>query len=510
MAQSRSTLALAVTTVLGLTTTTLMFALPGEAAPTPTTFSAETQGDVWRINHLDLDMSGDPQELKLDVARVQGLTGQAASPDRSRAQSHNLFATPTPSGQKVASSTASKNVEPTGAVTAAGQAGQLAGVLDYDASALTARGRWGGDQECLDPAAALTSSRSITQGSGTLPAAIPAGTPPLVPIPLPTSAPTEIPTDPPSGFPTGLPSDLPTLPVPTVTVPTITLPFGDGGGAQRAEGDVAMMEVGAASVEQQVLLEENPATAITTDRRVATKVIGKALTPGAPVAQFFGGEATLSMAGPATLTAYSDGGANGSQVTWAPPAMALTVDGEEYAVPTDGSALALPYSRNQDVVLSVAAGTLQSAESPQGTLAQASVSVLHVIIKHGDVVALDAELFPMTVKSVAPTGGVDCTSALPGPKPTRVDPRLKVTGKHTGAKDDRLSVKAIRAAAGAKFTVTRAVGKKQKVVARGTLGRKGARVVKVKDANAAKATKYTVNLGRTAKTTKDRARHRVR
>ena len=536
---ARTTLPLVLSTTVGLSAVTLMFVLPGEAAPVPTTFSADVSGEVWRVNRLDLDMSGDPVAVDVGVARAQGLLASAAAPNRARAVGQNLDASPAPSGLAKAESVATQSQDTAGTMTAAGTAGTIASVIDYTASTLTARGRWGGDTSCLTASTPLTASRSISQGSGIVPAAIPAGTAPLLPIPLPTSIPTEIPTELPSDFPSELPTDLPTIlptlptDLPTTGLPTLptelpttglpTLPTDDltsiltilpsvtlfpraEGDTAAAEGDISMAGVGAASVEE--LTQHQTISGSSTMRRVYAETTGRISDPSAPAATFFGGEAELRITGAPKLSAYSDGGTNGSQVTWTPPTeMTLTVGGEPYVVPTDGTALALPYSQNEDVVLTVSAGKLASAESPQGVLAQAEVSVLDVLIKNGDNVVLDAELFPMSVKAVAPTGGVDCT---PIEEPEPSSPGLKLKGKTNGKKADKPVAKAIPAAAGAKATLFKVVKGKKKKITTKPLNAKGDRAFKVKDKNGKKPTKYLVKITKTDLTTAAKASKKIR
>ncbi len=513
---ARTTLPLVLSSAVGLSAVTLMFVAPTEAAPTPSTFSADVSGEVWRVNSLDLDMSGDPVKVDVAIARARGLLASAASPDRARAVAQNLDAVPAPSGLARLESIATQTQDTAGTRTAAGAAGTITGIVDYTASTLTARGRWGGDTSCLDASLPLTASKSISQGSGIVPSAIPEGTPPLLPIPIPTEIPTEIPTTPPTDFPTELPSDLPTLPVPVPTseltsiLPSVTdvttlLPVRPGSAvAAAAEGDVSMATVAAASVEELTQLQTKPGS--TTMRRVYAETIGKVTDPSKPVATFFGGEATLQMTGAPKLSAYSDGGTNGSQVAWTPPVMTLTVGGTEYEVPSGGTALALPYSKNQDVVLTVSAGKLSSAESPQGVLAQAEVSVLDVLIKIGDTVVLDADLFPMSVKAVAPVGGVDCT---PVAAPDPVKPGLTLTGKDNGRKPDKVVAKAITKASGARATLFKVVNGKQKKVTSGRLDAKGDRVFKVKDRNGRKKTTYVVRILKTDLTLAGKASKKV-
>ncbi len=325
----------------------------------------------------------------------------------------------------------------------------------------------------------------------------------------------ELPTDLPlpTEVPTTVPTDVPTTILPTITdittllpsVPTPPLPRAADGSGQRAEGDISMVQVAPASVEERTLLEAIPGS--TTHRRVTTEVVGRLTDPTKPAATFFGGEASLKMVGAPTLSAYSDGGTNGSQVTWTPPQMALTVDGQDYAVPPAGEALALPYSQNQDVVLTLSAGKPTTGESVTGTQAQAVVTTLNVVIKKGDVVVLDAELFPMSVKAIAPQGGVDCT---PPPVVTPVSPKLKVTGKDNGPKPDRITINAQPKAAGAKATVFTTVKKKQRKLVAGVVNDRGDRVFKIKDRNGKKPTKYVVKLGATTLTTSAKASKRVR
>lgn len=537
MSKTRTTVPLALSTVTGLAAATLMFVLPGEAAPTPSTFAGEATGDVWKVNKLDLDMSGDPVTVGLDIGTVTGQTGSAAAPDRSRAGAHNLNAATQPDGRKSAQSVATASNDTAGTTTASGAAGTVPSVLSFGTSVLSARGRWSGDTTCLAPDTALTQSKAASQATGIVPAAIPAGTPPLLPIPVPVDVPTEVPTALPSDFPTGLPTDLPTilptstdstgLPtdvptsvLPTLTdatsilpsltdattlLPTVTLPIRPAEtSGERADGDVSMVQVAPASIEERTLLEAIPGS--TTHRRVATEVVGRLVDATKPAATFFGGEATLKMIGSPTLSAYSDGGTNGSQVTWTPPQMSLVVGADEYPVPTDGTALALPYSQNQDVVLTVSAGKPTTGESATGTQAQAVVTTLNVIIKKGSALVLDAQLFPMSVKAVAPQGGVDCTP----PIVTSVSPQLTVTGKNNGPKPDRLKLNAIADAVGAQATVFRLVNGKKSKVGSGPLNAKGDRLFKIKDKNGNKPTKYLVKLKATDLTTTDKATKKLR
>ena len=526
MSKTRTTVPLALSTVTGLAAATLMFVLPGEAAPTPSAFAGEATGDVWKVNRLDLDMSGDPVAVGLDVGTVLGQTGSAAAPDRSRAGAHNLNAATQPDGRKSAQSVATAANDTAGTTTASGAAGTVPGVVSFGTSVLSARGRWAGDTTCLASDTALTQSKAASQATGIVPAAIPAGTPPLLPIPVPVDIPTEVPTALPSDFSTDLPTDLPlptevptTVPtdVPTTILPTITdittlppsvptppLPRAAAGSGQRAEGDVSMVQVAPASIEERTLLEAIPGS--TTHRRVATEVVGRLIDASKPAATFFGGEATLKMVGSPTLSAYSDGGTNGSQVTWTPPQMSLVVGTDEYPVPTDGTALALPYSQNQDVVLTVSAGKPTTGESATGTQAQAVVTTLNVIIKKGSALVLDAQLFPMSVKAVAPQGGVDCTPPVIAP----VSPQLKVTGKDNGPKPDRITINALPKAAGAKATVFTTVKRQQRKLVAGVVNDRGDRVFTIKDRNGKKPTKYVVKLGATTLTTAARDSKRVR
>lgn len=535
MKSARTTLPLLLSSAVGLSAVTLMFVAPGEAAPTPSTFSAEVEGEVWRVNRLDLDMSGDPVQVDVSVANAQSQLGSAAAPDRAWSIAHNLVASPTPAGHASAPSTATQSQDTVGTVTGAGQAGTIPSVIDFAASVLTARSRWADDTSCLGATTPLTSSKATSQGAGTVPAAIPDGTPPLLPIPLPTEIPTEIPTSPPSDFPTELPSDLPTIlptdppttgptvptdlptdlpttglptlptDLPTTLVPSVTLPTIGlrAASTAAAEGDVAMATVGAASIEEKTFLQTSTGDV----RRVYGEAVGKVANPAQPAMTFFGGEAELHVTEEARLSAYSDGGTNGSQVTWSAPAMTLTVGDVAYEIPSDGTALALPYSQNEDVVLTVSAGTLSSAESPTGVLAQAAVSALNVIIKNGDDVALDAELFPMEVKVAAPQGGIDCA---PVEAPALSKPGLTLTGKHNGKKADKVVAKAISPAAGAKVTLYKVVKGKQNKLKSGALNAKGDRAFKVKDKNGKKATKYVVKVGKTDLTLAGKATKKIR
>lgn len=515
--RTRTTLPAALSAVVGVTVAGLMFVPRGDAAPpSPTAFSAEVTGEVWRVNRIDADPADGTAARTVDVgvARVQGRAGSVVAPaGRAIASAHNLQAATPPAGRVGAESAATATQDPPSSSTATGQAGTVAGTLSYAASAMSSRARWAGDDTCLPATTPLTSSRSASAGSATVPVALPAGTPPLLPIPLPTSLPSEFPTAPPSGFPTELPTDLPLPALPTgsstglpTDVVTSLLPTGlPLSHARRAEGDVVMASVAAARVEERTLLQAVPGT--DTDRRVLAESVATVVDPTRPVMSFFGNEATLRMAGSPTLSAYSDGGANGSQVTWTPPAMNLVVGPDSYPVPTDGSALALPWSENEDIVLTLAAGRLSSAESPTGELAQADVSVLHVLVKHGEQVLLDAELFPMALTVTAPAGGIDCS--LPEP-PARVEPGLRIAGKDTGRKPDRLVVRAVGKAARAEVVLYRASKGTLAEVRSARLDRRGDRVFRVKDRNGPKATTYVVRVAPTDLSRKGTSRTRVR
>ena len=112
-----------------------------------------------------------------------------------------------------------------------------------------------------------------------------------------------------------------------------------------------------------------------------------------------------------------------------------------------------------------------------------------MIIKNGDNVALDAELFPMEVKVVVPAGR---RRLPPVAAPEPVKSGLKLKGKSNGKKADKITANAISKASGAKATLYKVVKGKNKKVASGKLNAKGDRAFKVKDKNGKKKTKYVV------------------
>ncbi|MCW2792359.1 MAG: hypothetical protein JWO76_1457 [Nocardioides sp.] len=510
----RTVLPVAVSLTCGLSAGIVMFVLPGEAAPAQLTYSAEATGEVWRINKLDVDMSGDLTSPGLSVGQASGLTGSGSTP-RSTARGTNLQGTPAPSGQRVALSEASSTHDTTGTTTAAGAAGTVPQTIDYKSATMTARGRWVGDLSCVDSSTPLSASKVTVGGAGVVPAAIPEGSAGL-PIPLPTEIPTDFPTEAPSGFPTGIPTDLPsptiptTLPpLPSLTPPTglptglPTLPLPAARSGQSAADDVPMATLNAAAVEEKTSLRDWGTSGL---KQVVAEATGTVTTPSAPAMTFFGGEVELRLASAPRLTAYSTGTANGSQVEWTPPQMTITVDGEPYVVPSDGTALAVQYSKNEDVVLTVSAGRLTTAESADGTLAQAEVSALDILIKNGDEVALDADLFPMKVKAVAPTDGVRC----PKPPAPPSEPQVKLKGRGNGAKADKLTVQAATPARGAKTLAFKVVKGKRKLVASARLNAKGDHAFTLEDKNGKKPTTYLVKVRPTDRTTAGQASRRIR
>lgn len=427
----------AVATPVSLAVVGAMFVAPTQAAPLPATYSAKALGDLWHVSTLDLDMSGDPVLTDIGVNRVDGLVG-STSTIRSHAEADNVSGT-SANGQAVrrgAVSNAANGSDTTAPVAGTAPAGVLSGSVDLDTANLSARGRWVGDATCLAATDRLTDSRASTTGANLVATAIP-GEDPLVTIPivdvpvdpedgalplpdpglppidlpgLPTSTalPTETPT---SGLPTIEPT-LPTSELPTTILPTLSsLPRAV---APSASGPVEMMTVRAAALEQHTLLE--PVGADPDLRAVRSEVIGTMVDPSQPAATFFGGEIAVRVASAPKLVAVADG-STPAKVTWVPAAMTLLVAGQSspITIPADGTPISTNYSGNRQVVLKVSAGQLtDKVEHASGLEASGKASALKVEITNGDDVVLRSALFPMTVSSKAPAGGIECSADSDG------------------------------------------------------------------------------------------------
>ena len=451
----RSVLPALLSTAVGLSGAVLMFALPGDAAPLPTTYGAEASADVWHLSMLDLDMSGDSNPaVDLSAFRVRGVTTSETNP-RSLARADNASGT-TADGddaRRGAISRATSGADTTSATAGTAPAAVVADVLELEQSTLSSRGRWVGDSACLPATERLTDSSAITQGASLVAAAVPAedenitipvvdveipppGGGTLPPLPDPTASPTPIPglptptgspaptDDPtlPTDFPsatevTTIPTELPTSILPTLTeTPTLPplLPRLAASAAEAGE-PVSMMSVAPSRVDQRTWLAQRKATPDV--RGVRAEAIGTPLNLDQPVAEFFDGEIAVRMASQPRLTAYADG-ANPGVVTWQPPAMTLLVAGQANpaTIPADGTPVRVNYSGNRQVVVEVSAGQLTDVvRKDNGLAAEAKAAALHVVITRetetGGSIVLEADLFPMTVEVSSPAGGVECRVA---------------------------------------------------------------------------------------------------
>lgn len=426
----RFVLPVSISSCLALGGVGVVLAGQGDAAPLPTEYSATTTADLWHVNRLDLDMSGDPADTDLGVFRVTGLMNATTSP-RSHAEADNLAgATATGQGaRRAAISEATRSTDTSGPTAGIAPSGSIAGTLDVSQATLGARGRWVGDQGCIQTADGLVDSTAVGGGASLAPTNIPSGNV-LPPVVLPSDLPTVLPTSSPTELPTTLPTILPTttdLPTSTDSAtiiptepPTITLPplptltlgvqeeDGTRGAAPAASASVVMAAVRAGTVQQRVDLPLlNDATG--DDRGVRAQAIGTVKDSSTPAMTFFGGEVEMLVTREARLTAYADG-VHPSAVVWSPPSVAVRLAGQSttYPLPTDGSPLQVSYSQNSDVTLTLAAGALTQEVTSTGLLARGKTSVAHMVVRNGDSVALDADFMPMSVEAKAPGGGVEC------------------------------------------------------------------------------------------------------
>jgi hypothetical protein len=145
-------------------------------------------------------------------------------------------------------------------------------------------------------------------------------------------------------------------------------------------------------------------------RGVRAQAIGTVKDVSAPAMTFFGSEVEVRISKEARLTAYADG-VHPSAVVWAPPTVTVTLQGQPttYTLPANGAPLVVAYSQNSDVTLTLTAGALtKTAESAGGLVAAGKASVMHMVVRNGDAVALDADFMPMAAEAKAPGGGLEC------------------------------------------------------------------------------------------------------
>lgn len=434
----RFALPVTLSSCLALGGVAVMLADPGRAAPLPTSYSATATGDLWHVNQLDRDLSDSTPATQTDLSvfHVSGLMSSKTTP-RSTAAAENLSGS-TASDQgarRGVSSAATRSADTSGPAVGIAVAGAISGKIDVGQATLGARGRWVGDKSCVTTADGLTDASAVGNGASLaagpipsgdaggivlptdLPSDIPTALPSSTASGLPTSSPTLVPTT--SSTPTIIPTDIPTVistttsdPLPTLTIPplptpTITLlktPAAES--AQAASSDVVLAALGAGTVQQRVDLPQlNGAKG--DDRGVRAQAIGTVKDTSAPAMTFFGGEVGVRVNGPARLTAYADG-VHPSVVDWVPPTVTVTAGGSTYALPTSGSPITVSYSKNNNVTLSLSVGALNETEYATGLLAKGSAAVMHMQVKNGDAIALDADFMPMAVEARAPGGGVEC------------------------------------------------------------------------------------------------------
>ncbi|MCW2842942.1 MAG: Peptidoglycan-associated outer membrane protein, partial [Nocardioides sp.] len=435
----RTVLPVAVSGVLALTGTCLVLASPGEAAPLPTTYSARSTSQLWHVNSLDTDLTDtDPASTRdLTVFRATGLVSSTGTP-RSHAEADNLAGDDAigQSARRTATSDATQ-AHDTGAPTAGvAPAGTVASLVSVGQTTLGARGRWAGDSSCLTTADGLADATTVGGGASLPPQQVPAGGtglpivlpselatllpsgssgPSDVPSGLPTSLPSDVPTGLPTGLPSGLPSELPSglprLPLPTglpTELPTVLPPF-PRPATPAADGDgvvLAALAPGTVQTRSDLPLQNEASGDV---RGVRAQAIGSVKDTSAPAMTFFDGEVELRISREARLTAFADG-VHPSAVVWAPPTVTLAIAGQPttYAVPADGTPVAVSYSGNSDVTLTVSAGQLASTVHPGGLTAIGTAAVAHLQIKDAADVVMDADFMAMTAEAKSPGGGLEC------------------------------------------------------------------------------------------------------
>lgn len=452
----RIVLPVALSSALVATGAGVMLALPGEAAPLPTSYSVKTSADLWHINSYDADLSDSTAATARDLSvfQVAGLVDSTKDP-RATGGAYNLAGT-TANGETARRGTVSNAAPGTDtSVPAAGvaPAGAITNLLTIDSATLGARARWVGDKRCLSTADGLADATAVGNGASLAPSTVPAGVvqPPVVlPTEIATTLPTEQPTGTASGLPTTLPTDLPSsgsttslpttlptgtptssLPLPTLSpLPSVSLPVSPTisipplprqQAAAAADGGVVLASVNAGTVQSRAdLPQQNGTTADV--RGVRAQTIGTVKDTAAPAMTFFGGEVEVRITREARLTAYADG-LHPSVVAWAPPVVTVKLAGQTttYTLPADGSPLSVNYSQNEDVTLTLTAGTLTRTESSAGAVntgieASGRASVMHMQVTRHDplaqdgtgYLALDADFMPMSVEAKAPGGGIRC------------------------------------------------------------------------------------------------------
>lgn len=455
----RTVLPVALSSALVLTGAGVMLAFPGEAAPLPTSYSVKTSADLWHINSYDADLSDTTAATARDlsVLQVAGLVDSTTSP-RSSGGAYNLAGATAvnQSARRGVVSTATPTADTSVPAAGVAPAGTITDLLSVSSATLGARARWVGDKRCLTTADGLADSTAVGGGASLAPSNIPAGllaSPVVLPTGIATTLPTEA-TDTPSGLPTTLPTDLPTsgsttslpttlptelstdgttlptgtptsgLPLPTLSpLPSVSLTPLPGlpRQAAAAAGGVVLASVNAGTVQTRADLPQQNGT--TRDvRGVRAQTIGTVKDTTAPAMTFFGGEVEVRITKEARLTAYADG-VHPSVVVWAPPVVTVRLAGQAttYTLPADGTPLAVSYSQNGDVTLTLTAGSLTRTESSAGAVntgveASGKASVMHMVVTRHDpldpsgtgYVALDADFMPMSATAKAPGGGITC------------------------------------------------------------------------------------------------------
>ncbi|GAB2758785.1 hypothetical protein GCM10027020_08870 [Nocardioides salsibiostraticola] len=186
--------------------------------------------------------------------------------------------------------------------------------------------------------------------------------------------------------------------------------------SQSSTADVTLLDVpsagslvalpGTVSMSQQTLLPEvSPGT-----RSVQATTAGTVAD-----IELLGGQIQIGVAETPTLTATATGTPGGATVSWDAPLVSVTVAGNRFELPVDGSPLNIVAPSNPLLGLTLRLGQADDViESADGTTASASASVLEVKVALLGLTVADLDLLPMRVSAKAPVGGVICPAAPNG------------------------------------------------------------------------------------------------
>lgn len=191
-------------------------------------------------------------------------------------------------------------------------------------------------------------------------------------------------------------------PAPGAPLTTSTISTADVG-TQSMPGVGSLLSLdGTASTSQSTALTGG------TTRKVVTTAKGSAAD-----VRLLDGQLRVAITDAPTLKATASGTSGGAKVSWNAPAVTVSLAGQKQTLPADGSPLDLTSPDNPLLHVELSLGQPEDVvESPNGTKASATATVLHVTADLGvgaaELGVLDADLFPLAASASAPAGGVDC------------------------------------------------------------------------------------------------------